>query len=107
MSGAAIELGVPRATGENVYIRKTKREDRTESGMLHLPDVAQQRNGEAVVLSVGPKCWRLLKDSKGEIRTVRAGDVIRYHPLGQVEYVDDDTSLIRESAVLLVIEVDE
>lgn len=95
-----------RATGENIVILKMKREDRSESGMLHLPDIAQQRNGEAVVLSVGPKCWRLFKSRSGHIRTVRDGDVVRFNPLGQIEYIGDDVSIVRESAILCVIEPD-
>lgn len=95
-----------RATGENVVIRKARREDRTESGLLHLPDVAQQRSGEATVLSVGPKCWRLLKDKSGEIRTVREGDVIRFNPLGQIDYISEDVSIVRESCILCVIQPD-
>jgi co-chaperonin GroES (HSP10) len=92
-----------QATGENVIVRKDKRADRTEGGLI-LPDVAQERSGEAAVMSVGPKCWRLLRDKTGTLRKIRPGDRIRFHPLGQIAVIGTDDAIIRESAVLSVIE---
>lgn len=92
LGGNTIETLKP--TGSNVLVRKDAYQEQSETGLI-IPDVAQERSSIATVIAVGSGC-----------RYVKPGDRVVYHPLAEISFYgeDPDMRMIREKAILTVIE---
>lgn len=89
-----------RPLGNRVLIKRVKNEERTASGLI-IPDSAQEKAQQGVVLAVGPGS----RDATGNAipMQVKADDVIYFGKYSGTE-AGDDHLIIREDEILGVIE---
>jgi chaperonin GroES len=91
-----------RPLGDRVLAKAVERSEQTKSG-LFLPDTAQEKPQEAVVLAVGP--GKLLDNGTRTPIDLKAGDKILYSKYSgtEVKQLDEEYLILRESDILAVI----
>lgn len=102
---AKFNEGVIEPLGDNIHIRKDAYKN--ESAIIHTPDHLQERTGKATIIAVGDKSTPCVYDPETlELRSLRAGDRVLYHPSAQwviMDGVNRNDSFIRQSAVLALL----
>jgi|SRR5687767_15834719 len=91
-----------RPLGDRVVVRPVGREEKTQSG-IYLPDTAQEKPQEAMVVAVGP--GKLLDNGDRAPMDVKEGDRILYSKYAgtEVKQFDEELLILRESDILAVI----
>lgn len=92
-----------RPLGDRVVVRAVEREEQTKSG-LYLPDTAQEKPQEAVVVAVGN--GKLLDNGTRVPIDLKVGDRVLYSKYAgtEVKQLDQEYLILRESDILGVIE---
>jgi chaperonin GroES len=90
-----------RPLGDRVLVKRIENDNRTESGLLYIPDSAQEKAQLASVISVGE--GRLDAQGKRVSLAVKAGDTIFFGKYSGTE-AGKDHLIIREDEILGVIE---
>lgn len=92
-----------RPLGDRVVVKAVEREEQTKSG-LYLPDTAQEKPQEGIVVAVGPG---KLQDNGTRVPIdLKEGDKVLYSKYAGTEIKQgaDDYLILRESDILAVIE---
>jgi len=91
-----------RPLGDRVLAKAVERAEQTKSGIF-LPDTAQEKPQEAVVLAVGP--GKLLDNGTRTPIDLKAGDKVLYSKYSgtEIKQGDEDLLILRESDILAVI----
>lgn len=86
---------------DKILIRRIP--DQQESGILYIPDIAQQKSHRGVVVATGPGKW--VKGVNGDMVRrpveVKAGDVVRFS-LNDWESFDEVTVVISENDLFFI-----
>lgn len=92
-----------RPLGDRVVIKATGREEQTKSG-LYLPDTAQEKPQEGIVVAVGT--GKLLDNGTRQPVDLKAGDRVLYSKYAgtEIKQGNDEFLVLRESDILAVIE---
>ena len=92
-----------RPLGDRVVVKAIEREEQTKSG-LFLPDTAQEKPQEAIVLAVGN--GKLLDNGTRQPMDLKAGDHVLYSKYAgtEIKQGDEEYLILRESDILAVIE---
>ncbi len=85
--------------GDRLIIQPLERDDVTSSGII-LPDTAQEKPQEGIILAAGP--GRITDDGKRQAMEVTSGDTVLFAKYAGTEVKIDDEELLilRESDVL-------
>jgi chaperonin GroES len=91
-----------RPLGDRVLVKAVERAEQTKSG-LFLPDTAQEKPQEAIVLAVGN--GKLLDNGTRTPIDLKPGDKVLYSKYAGTEIKQDDEEylILRESDILAVI----
>jgi chaperonin GroES len=91
-----------RPLGDRVVVKPVGREEKTQSG-IYLPDTAQEKPQEAIVVAVGP--GKLLDNGDRAPMDVKEGDRVLFSKYAgtEVKQLDEDLLILRESDILGVI----
>jgi chaperonin GroES len=91
-----------RPLGDRVVVKAVERPEQTKSG-LYLPDTAQEKPQEAVVVAVGP--GKLLDNGTRTPIDLKVGDKILYSKYAgtEIKQLDEDFLILRESDILAVV----
>ena len=91
-----------RPLGDRVLVKSVERPEQTKSG-LFLPDTAQEKPQEAVVLAVGP--GKLLDNGTRTPIDLKPGDKVLYSKYSgtEIKQSEEDYLILRESDILAVI----
>jgi chaperonin GroES len=92
-----------RPLGDRVVVKAVEREEQTKSG-IYLPDTAQEKPQEAVVLAVGN--GKLLENGTRIPIDLKEGDKVLYSKYSgtEVKQGSEEYLILRESDILAVIE---
>jgi len=92
-----------RPLGDRVVVKAVEREEQTKSG-IYLPDTAQEKPQEAIVLAVGN--GKLLDNGTRQPIDLKVGDRVLYSKYAgtEVKQLSDEYLILRESDILAVIE---
>lgn len=84
---------------DRVVVRPTKGEDVTKGGIV-LPDTAQEKPQEGVIIAVGP--GKLSPEGKRIEMGLKKGDKVLFSKYGgtEIEVVDEELLILRESDIL-------
>ncbi len=85
--------------GDRLIIQPLERDDVTSSG-IYLPDTAQEKPQEGIILAAGP--GRITDDGKRQAMEVKTGNTVLFAKYAGTEVKIDDEELLilRESDVL-------
>ena len=91
-----------RPLGDRVVVKAVERPEQTKSG-LFLPDTAQEKPQEALVVAVGP--GKLLDDGTRTPIDLKVGDKVLYSKYAgtEIKQLDEEYLILRESDILAVI----
>jgi chaperonin GroES len=91
-----------RPLGDRVVVKAVERPEQTKSG-LYLPDTAQEKPQEAIVVAVGP--GKLQDDGTRTPIDLKAGDKVLYSKYAgtEIKQLDEEYLILRESDILAVI----
>jgi chaperonin GroES len=91
-----------RPLGDRVVVKAVERAEQTKSG-LFLPDTAQEKPQEAIVVAVGP--GKLLDDGTRTPIDLKAGDKVLYSKYAgtEIKQLDEEYLILRESDILAVV----
>ena len=91
-----------RPLGDRVVVKAVERAEQTKSG-LFLPDTAQEKPQEALVVAVGP--GKLLDDGTRTPIDLKVGDKVLYSKYAgtEIKQLDEEYLILRESDILAVI----
>ena len=91
-----------RPLGDRVVLKASTRDEQTKSG-IYLPDTAQEKPQEGVVVAVGE--GKVLDDGERIPMDVSAGDTVLFAKYAGTEFKfeDEEYLILRESDVLAVI----
>ena len=91
-----------RPLGDRVVVKAVERAEQTKSG-LFLPDTAQEKPQEAIVVAVGP--GKLLDDGTRTPIDLKVGDKVLYSKYAgtEIKQLDEEYLILRESDILAVI----
>jgi chaperonin GroES len=91
-----------RPLGDRVVVKAVERPEQTKSG-LYLPDTAQEKPQEAIVVAVGP--GKLQDNGTRTPIDLKAGDKVLYSKYAgtEIKQLDDEYLILRESDILAVI----
>jgi len=91
-----------RPLGDRVLVKSVERAEQTKSG-LFLPDTAQEKPQEAMVIAVGP--GKQLDNGTRTPIDVKVGDKVLYSKYSgtEVKQLDEEYLILRESDILGVI----
>ncbi len=91
-----------RPLGDRVIVKPVDRETKTKSGIV-LPDSAQEKSNEGIVVAVGPGFYQ---DGKLVALSVKVGDKVLFSEYaGQKVKVDGvDHQIVRHDDILVVFE---
>ena len=91
-----------RPLGDRVVVKAVERAEQTKSG-LFLPDTAQEKPQEALVVAVGP--GKLLDDGTRTPIDLKVGDKVLYSKYAgtEIKQLDEEFLILRESDILAVI----
>jgi chaperonin GroES len=91
-----------RPLGDRVVVKAVEREEQTKSG-IYLPDTAQEKPQEAIVLAVGP--GKLNDNGSRSPMELKEGDRVLYSKYAGTEIKQgaEDYLILRESDILAVI----
>ena len=91
-----------RPLGDRVVVKAVERAEQTKSG-LFLPDTAQEKPQEAIVVAVGP--GKLLDDGTRTPIDLKVGDKVLYSKYAgtEIKQLDEEFLILRESDILAVI----
>lgn len=92
-----------RPLGDRVVIKATGREEQTKSG-IYLPDTAQEKPQEGIVLAVGN--GKLMDNGTRQPIDLKVGDRVLYSKYAgtEIKQGSDEYLVLRESDILAVIE---
>jgi chaperonin GroES len=92
-----------RPLGDRVVVKAVEREEQTKSG-IYLPDTAQEKPQEAIVMAVGN--GKLLDNGTRQPIDLKVGDRVLYSKYAgtEVKQLADEYLILRESDILAVIE---
>jgi chaperonin GroES len=92
-----------RPLGDRVVIKATGRDEQTKSG-IYLPDTAQEKPQEGVVVAVGN--GKVLDNGSRQPVDLKVGDKVLFSKYAgtEVKQIDEEYLILRESDVLAVIE---
>jgi chaperonin GroES len=92
-----------RPLGDRVVVKAVEREEQTKSG-IYLPDTAQEKPQEAIVLAVGN--GKLLDNGTRQPIDLKVGDRVLYSKYAgtEVKQLTEEYLILRESDILAVIE---
>jgi chaperonin GroES len=92
-----------RPLGDRVVIKATGRDEQTKSG-IYLPDTAQEKPQEGVVIAVGN--GKVLDNGSRQPVDLKVGDKVLFSKYAgtEVKQLDEEYLILRESDVLAVIE---
>lgn len=92
-----------RPLGDRVIAKAVEREEQTKSG-LYLPDTAQEKPQEAIVLAVGP--GKLLDNGSRVPIDLKEGDRVLYSKYAgtEIKQGDEELLILRDTDILAVIE---
>jgi chaperonin GroES len=92
-----------RPLGDRVVVKAVEREEQTKSG-IYLPDTAQEKPQEAIVMAVGN--GKLLDNGTRQPIDLKVGDRVLYSKYAgtEVKQLADEFLILRESDILAVIE---
>jgi chaperonin GroES len=102
-AGATAIAGKLRPLGDRLVIRPAPGGETTKSGIV-IPDTAQEKPREGVILAVGP--GRVLDDGKREHMDLKEGDKVLYAKYAGTEFKLDgeDLLIISHKDILAVVE---
>lgn len=88
---------------DRVVVKPAKKLTETSKGIL-IPDDAQEKSIEGIVMAVGP--GRILESNNTACMRLKEGDRVLYSKFVGVEviYQDEDYLVIKESEILAVLE---
>lgn len=91
-----------RPLGDRVVVKAVAREEQTSSG-IYLPDTAQEKPQEAIVIAVGP--GKLNEDGSRAPMELKAGDKVLYSKYAgtEVKQATEEYLILRETDILAVI----
>ena len=91
-----------RPLGDRVVVKAVERTEQTKSG-LYLPDTAQEKPQEAIVIAVGP--GKLLDDGTRTPIDLKVGDKVLYSKYAgtEIKQLDEEYLILRESDILAVV----
>jgi chaperonin GroES len=91
-----------RPLSDRVVVKAVERPEQTKSG-LYLPDTAQEKPQEAIVVAVGP--GKLQDDGTRTPIDLKAGDKVLYSKYAgtEIKQLDEEYLILRESDILAVI----
>ena len=91
-----------RPLGDRVVVKAVEREEQTKSG-IYLPDTAQEKPQEAVVIAVGP--GKLLDNGTRTPIDLKEGDRILFSKYSgtEIKQGSEEYLILRESDILAVI----
>lgn len=91
-----------RPLGDRVVVKSVAREEQTSSG-IYLPDTAQEKPQEAIVIAVGP--GKLNEDGSRAPMELKEGDKVLYSKYAgtEVKQATEEYLILRESDILAVI----
>ena len=91
-----------RPLGDRVVVKAVEREEQTKSG-IYLPDTAQEKPQEAIVIAVGP--GKLNDNGTRVPLEVKEGDRVLYSKYAgtEVKQAAEEYLILRESDILAVI----
>lgn len=91
-----------RPLGDRVVVKAVAREEQTSSG-IYLPDTAQEKPQEAIVVAVGP--GKLNENGSRSPMELKAGDKVLYSKYAgtEVKQATEEYLILRESDILAVI----
>lgn len=91
-----------RPLGDRVVVKAVERGEQTKSG-IYLPDTAQEKPQEAVVIAVGP--GKLLDNGSRTPMDLKEGDKILFSKYAgtEIKQGDEEYLILRESDILAVI----
>ena len=92
-----------RPLGDRVVIKATGRDEQTKSG-IYLPDTAQEKPQEGLVVAVGN--GKILDNGTRQAVDLKVGDRVLFSKYAgtEVKQLDEEYLILRESDVLAVIE---
>jgi chaperonin GroES len=92
-----------RPLGDRVVIKATGRDEQTKSG-IYLPDTAQEKPQEGMVVAVGS--GKVLDNGTRQAVDLNVGDRVLFSKYAgtEVKQGDEDYLILRESDVLAVIQ---
>jgi chaperonin GroES len=92
-----------RPLGDRVVVQPAAGEETTKSGIV-IPDTAQEKPREGVILAVGP--GRILDDGKREKTDLKQGDKVLYAKYAGTEFKLDgeDLLILSHEDILAVVE---
>ena len=92
-----------RPLGDRVVVKAVEREEQTKSG-IYLPDTAQEKPQEALVIAVGN--GKLLDNGTRQPIDLKVGDRVLYSKYAgtEVKQLSEEYLILRESDILAVIE---
>ena len=88
-----------RPLGDRILVRRTKSEEKTDSGII-IPDAAKEKTQTGAVLAIGPG----RRDTNGKVipLEIKVGDVVYFSKYSGNE-AGDEYLIIREDEVLCVV----
>jgi chaperonin GroES len=91
-----------RPLGDRVVVKPVEREEQTKSG-IYLPDTAQEKPQEAIVVAVGP--GKLNENGSRAPMELKEGDRVLYSKYAgtEIKQATDEYLILRESDILAVI----
>jgi chaperonin GroES len=91
-----------RPLGDRVVVKAVERGEQTKSG-IYLPDTAQEKPQEALVIAVGP--GKLQDNGSRTPMDLKEGDKILFSKYAgtEVKQLDEEYLILRESDILAVI----
>jgi chaperonin GroES len=103
----AIDYSKFRPTLDHVLIRRKKAETKTKSGLIHIPDNAQEKPAEGEVIKVGPG-W-VYDNGRRQEPVVKIGDHVLFgkysgSQMAGLDALDVEYMIIREGDILAVVE---
>jgi chaperonin GroES len=91
-----------RPLGDRVVVKPVGREEQTKSG-IYLPDTAQEKPQEAIVVAVGS--GKLLDNGNRQPMDLKVGDRVLYSKYAgtEIKQLSEEFLILRESDVLAII----
>ncbi|MFL5735616.1 MAG: co-chaperone GroES [Chloroflexia bacterium] len=91
-----------RPLGDRVVVKAVERTEQTKSGIF-IPDTAQEKPQEAIVVAVGP--GKLQDNGTRTPIDLKVGDKILYSKYAgtEIKQLDEDFLILRESDILAVV----
>jgi chaperonin GroES len=92
-----------RPLGDRVVLKASTRDEQTKSG-IYLPDTAQEKPQEGVVVAVGE--GKVLENGNRQPMDLKVGDKVLFSKYAgtEVKQGDEEYLILRESDVLAVIQ---